>query len=75
MMAYGKLEKKENLDAKSGANKVYFTVMVKGEALETLVITEKEMERIRQRALRNPEDTVMVPSWWDKLVSSLAGVF
>ena len=74
-MAYGKLEKRENLDPKSGSNKVYYTVMVQGEGLETLVITEKELARIRKRALRNPEDTTMVPSPWDKLSASIAGVF
>ena len=68
-MALGKLEKRENLDPKSGSNKVYYTVMVRGEGLETLVITEKELARIRKRALRNPEDTVMVPSWWDKFMA------
>tara|TARA_A100001035_G_C27586048_1_gene409805 strand:+ start:193 stop:420 length:228 start_codon:yes stop_codon:yes gene_type:complete len=74
-MAFGKLERKENLDPKNGANAVYYTVMVKGEGLETLVITEKELERIRKRALRNPEDTIMVPSWWDKFSSAFVGVF
>ncbi len=68
-MAFGKLEKRENLDPKKGANKVYYTVMVKGEGLETLVMTEKEMARIRKRATLNPEDTTMVPSWWDKFVA------
>ena len=74
-MAFGKLERRENLDAKAGANSVYYTVMVKGEGLETLVITEKELERIRHRALRNPEDTAMVPSWWDKVSAAFSGAF
>ena len=74
-MAFGKLEKRENLDPKQGSNKVYYTVMVKGERLETLVMTEKEMVRIRKRAKRNPEDTKMIPSWWDKFSASIAGVF
>jgi hypothetical protein len=74
-MAYGKLEKRENLDPKQGSNKVYYTVMVKGEGLETLVMTEKEMVRIRKRAKRNPEDTKMIPSWWDKFIASIAGRF
>jgi hypothetical protein len=78
-MAYGKLEKRENLDPKQGSNKVYYTVMVKGvgwhQGLETLVMTEKEMVRIRKRAKRNPEDTKMIPSWWDKFSASIAGVF
>lgn len=74
-MAFGKLKRKENLDPKKGANAVYYTVMVKGEGLETLVITEKELERIRHRAIRNPEDTDMIPSWWDKVTAAFAGVF
>ena len=74
-MAYGKLERKENLDPKQGSNTVYYTVMVKGEGLETLVMTEAELSRIRKRSLRNPEDTVMVPSWWDKLIAAFSGAF
>lgn len=75
MMAFGKLKRTENLDPKNNSNAVYYTVMVKAEGLETLVMTEKELERLRKRALKNPEDTTMVPSWWDKLVSALAGMF
>mgnify|MGYP004145268763 CR=1 FL=1 len=74
-MAFGQLQKRENLDPKNGSNSVYYTVMVEGSGLETLVITEKELDRIRKRALRNPEDTIMVPSWWDKLIASIAGAF
>jgi hypothetical protein len=61
----------ENLDPKGGSASHYFTVMVKGESgIETLVITEGEMERIRRRAAKNPEDTTMVPSLWDKALSA-----
>jgi len=74
-MAYGKLERKENLDPKQGSNTVYYTVMVKGEGLETLVMTEAELSRIRKRSLRNPEDTKMIPSWWDKIIAAIAGWF
>ncbi len=74
-MAYGKLERVANLDPKNGSNSAYFRVMVKGEGLETLLITEKEMGRIRQRSLRNPEDTQMIPTWWDKVSAAFSGAF
>ncbi len=73
-MAFGHLVKRENLDPKSGSNASYFTVMVKSDGIETLIITEKELERIRHRATRNPEDTKMVPTWWDKLTAAFAGI-
>ena len=72
-MAFGKLRKQENLDPKNNSNSLYYSVMVKGEGIETLVMTEKEMERIRKRAAKNPEDTKMIPSWWDKFIASIAG--
>tara|TARA_B100001778_G_C18563113_1_gene618727 strand:+ start:414 stop:638 length:225 start_codon:yes stop_codon:yes gene_type:complete len=74
-MAFGQLGKHENLDPKNNSNSLYYSVMVKGEGIETLVMTEKEMERIRKRAERNPEDTKMIPSWWDKFIASIAGWF
>ena len=73
---YGKLQKVENLDPKNGSNKTYWRVMVEGPlGLETLGVTEKELDRIRARAERNPEDTKMVPTWWDKASAAFAGVF
>jgi len=74
-MAYGKLTRVENLDPKNQSSSTYYRVMVKGEGLETLLITENEMERIRQRACRNPEDTQMIPTWWDKMSAAFAGLF
>ena len=74
-MAFGKLRKQENLDPKNNSNSLYYSVMVKGEGIETLVMTEKEMERIRKRAAKNPEDTKMIPSWWDKFIAAIAGWF
>ena len=41
-MAFGKLRKQENLDPKNNSNSLYYSVMVKGEGIETLVMTEKK---------------------------------
>lgn len=74
-MAYGKLKRVENLDQKAGANSAYYRVLVKGEGLETLLITENELADIRHRALQNPEDTDMLPTWWDKVSAAFAGLW
>lgn len=74
-MAFGKLKKQENLDPKQGSNTVYYSVMVMSHEIETLLLTEKEIDRIRKRAARNPEDTKMIPSWWDKIIAAIAGWF
>lgn len=75
-MSFGKLQQVENLDPKTNSNKRYTRVLVMGpDGLETLMLTEHEIERVRQRVKRNPEDTKMVPSWWDKLAASFSGIF
>ena len=75
-MAFGELNKVENLDRKRGANASYWRVMVKGEyGLETLVLTDVELVRARSRAAKNPEDTQMVPTWWDRATAALSGLF
>jgi hypothetical protein len=75
-MAYGKLEKVENLDRKGTANTVYWRVMVKGGyGIETLVLTDTELVRVRARAASNPEDTQMVPTWWDRATAAFSDVF
>ena len=72
-MAFGKLKRQENLDPKINSSTVYYSVMVMSHEIETLLITEKEIDRIRKRVARNPEDTKMIPSWWDKFIASIAG--
>ena len=76
-MSFGKMEEVTNLDVKSKlADKMYYRVMVKGHfGLETLLITDHELKRIRERVAKNPEDTKMVPSWWDKVSAAFSGMF
>ena len=72
-MSFGKLEQVENLDTKFGAAALYYRVLVSGPmGLETLLMTDVELEIIQHRASRNPEDTEMVPSAWTKFVAWLA---
>ncbi len=72
-MSYGKLEQIDNLDKKFGAADLYFRVLVSGPmGLETLLMTDVELDIIQHRASRNPEDTEMVPSAWTKFVAWLA---
>jgi hypothetical protein len=67
---FGKLEETENLDPKNTSKALYWRVMVKGpNGIETLLFTESELEKVRHRVMRNPEDTVMVPTLWDKFRS------
>ena len=76
-MAFGKLTQVTNLDAKSHlSDKVYFRVMVRGPGgLETLLLTDHELSRVRDRVKKNPEDTQMVPSWWDKVSAAFSSIF
>jgi hypothetical protein len=75
-MAFGKLTRVPNADQKFGSSDHYYQVMVKSdEQLETLLLTEHEMDKIRERVTKNPEDTVMIPTWWDKLSSFIADLF
>jgi hypothetical protein len=76
-MSFGKIEEVMNIDPKSHlADKTYFRVMVKGdEGLETLLMTDHELGRVRERVKKNPEDTVMVPSWWDKISAAISELF
>ena len=76
-MSFGRLREVENVDPKSHlADKTYFRVLVNnGTELETLLLTDKELERIRARVQKNPEDTKMVPSWWDTASAAFAGLF
>jgi hypothetical protein len=67
-MKYGKLHKTENIDPKFGSQLSYWRVLVQGpnEAFETLLLTESELERVRRRAQKSPEEE-LYPSWMDKL--------
>ena len=67
-MKFGKLYKTDNLDKKSGANNTYWRVLIKNEnnRYETLLLTDHELSRCRDRAKKNPEDLLVV-SWWGRV--------
>ena len=67
-MKFGKLYRTENLDRKSGANQSYWRILIKSEEgkYETLLITDHELKRCRDRAKKNPEDLLVV-SWWGRI--------
>ncbi len=76
-MSFGHLRSVSNMDRRSPlANTCYQRVMVVGpNGIETLLITPGELERIRERVAKNPEDTQMIPSWWDRLCAAFSGLF
>jgi hypothetical protein len=76
-MAFGRLKEVENVDPKSHlADKTYFRVLVKNDTeFETLLLTDKELQRVRDRVKKNPEDTQMVPTWWDRASAAFSGLF
>ena len=59
MLRLGKLNKEYNLDSAKAANKFYHAILISdGGNLETLLLTDKELLRARERADKNPEDCV-----------------
>ena len=74
MPGLGKLHKITNLDKKSGAAKTYWRVLLTSDisGSETLLLTDKELERCRHRVVMNPEDEVL-PSLWNKMSVFFAG--
>ena len=70
-MKRGTMIRAVNLDKKSSANFWYMKVLVKtGNKFETLIFTEKEVDRARERTEKNPEDEI-VPNWIDKVLRIL----
>ena len=68
----GRLSKSRNLDKKTTASSSYYRVLVvkpKGE-FETLLLTANDLERIRERVKKNPEDEIY-PTWLDRAISFL----
>ena len=62
----------QNLDKKTSSASLYWRVLVKGEnGLETLLLTESELKRCRERAAKNPED-VIIPTLWDRVRAFIA---
>jgi len=71
-MKRGLLERKSNLDKKATANPWYISILVKNAEgnYETLLFTEEDLTRSRERTRLNPEDET-TPTLLDKLVKNL----
>ena len=65
----GKISVTKNLDQKVTASSAYYRVLVLNEnnEAETLLMTEGELVRIRERVKKNPEDEETL-SFLDKVV-------
>jgi hypothetical protein len=77
-MAFGVLRKQGNVDAKFGASSHYTKVVVQSErGLETLLLTEPDLKRLRERSSKNPEDHLSFTrtecwcAWWCKMLSRI----
>jgi len=74
-MKLGKLNYIFNLDKHHAANKGYYRVLVFDSVerrYENLVITDTEMDTIRARSRKNPEDLITLqPTWFDRLITML----
>ena len=70
---FSKIHWVENLDKKSASSSSYWRVLIKNEggSLETLLFTDAELLRCRERARKNPEDLI-IPTLWDKIKSFIA---
>ena len=72
----GRLTKSRNLDKKTTASSSYYRVLIvkpKGK-FETLLLTAKDLERIRERVKKNPEDEIY-PTWLDRAISFFRSLF
>ena len=65
----GKISVTRNLDQKITASSAYYRVLVLNEKNkpETLLLTEAELSRVRDRVKKNPEDEV-TPSFLDRVI-------
>lgn len=72
---FGKLTRKRNQKSKLGSSLIYNSVCVLNELgkFETLLLTDSELRRIRNRAELNPEDLVRV-SWLKKAFIYTLGI-
>jgi len=74
-MKLGKLSYIYNLYKHHAANKGYYHVLVYDQVenrYENLVITDAEMDAIRARAHKNPEDLIALKATWlDRLITML----
>ncbi len=64
-MKFGRLHRAQNLDQKSGATESYRRLLIKDAegTYETLLITDHELGRCRDRAKKNPEELAVVTRW------------
>ena len=65
----GKISVTRNLDQKVTASSAYYRVLVlnKKNKPETLLLTEGELTRVRDRVKKNPEDEI-TPSFLDRMI-------
>jgi hypothetical protein len=62
----GYLKEVTNEERELNSDMSYFQILVwNGEKWETLLLTDSELERIRERSEKN-EDMSLAPSWMDK---------
>jgi len=74
-MKLGKLRVVENREADGRSSKHYHHILVHSiRGLETLIITDRELESIRSRSSKNPEDIATV-SLFDKALSWVMSFF
>lgn len=66
---FGQIKIVYNRQAAQNAKPVYNAICVLNEhgEYETLLLTENDLKRTRQRALKNPEDTIAL-SWFSQFV-------
>lgn len=71
-MERGLLQRKSNLDKKATADPYYYAVLVKNAEgnYETLLLTDTDLTRARERTRLNPEDET-TPTLFDKIVKIL----
>ena len=74
-MKLGKLSYIYNLYKHHAANTGYYHVLVYDKVenqYENLIITDAEMDTIRARARKNPEDLITLKAtWFDRLITML----
>ena len=66
---FGQIKLIYNKDAETNAKPVYNAICVMDERgqYETLLMTEYELQRVRSRAVKNPEDTISL-AWFARAV-------
>jgi hypothetical protein len=65
---FGHMQKVPNVDAKFGSAAEYTRILVKNEEgeFETLLLTDNEIARIRERVYKSPEEGI-TPNIMDKM--------